>query len=138
MNRKKQLIVVLSLILIAMLCVILFVPQQGEEEPKSDWKEKFLPEAQSPEKVVENIEKEYHVTYTTVATDSSYWYVILEGQATRWHGTVRLPTPYFDFVKALKQFEKVKKPAFFKLIVQVNKESLKTFGEYEDLNYKEE
>jgi hypothetical protein len=137
MSRKTIWYSIFGIIMVCVLAAIIF-GSKPEVVENPNWKTKFLPEAQSPEKVVENIEKEYHVTYTTVATDSSYWYVILEGQATRWHGTVRLPTPYFDFVKALKQFEKVKKPAFFKLIVQVNKESLKTFGEYEDLNYKEE
>ena len=87
------------------------------------------------EPIVEYQTKEYHVTYTTVSTDSSYWYVILKGQETNWHGTVELPTPYFDFVEGMNQFSKVVKPCFFKLIVPISKESVPTYKKYTEKNY---
>jgi len=89
------------------------------------------------------IEKIYHVTYTTTPTDSSYWYVILdekkkEGGTTTWHGTVELATPYFDFAEAYRQFGKVAEDSkgWFKFILQINKESVKTFDEYNHIIYK--
>ncbi len=90
---------------------------------------------------IEYIEKLYHVTYTTVSTDSSYWYIILdekkkEGGTTSWHGTVELASPYFDFAEALKQFGSIADDSrcFFKTIEEVSKESIKTFNEYNRIN----
>ena len=50
--------------------------------------------------IEESIEKVVHVTYTTVPTDSSYWYVVMKDDVTNWHGTVEFATPYFDFIEA--------------------------------------
>jgi len=72
-------------------------------------------------------ERVVHVKYTTVPTDSSYWYVIMKDEVTNWHGTVELATPYFDFAEAKKQFEGAKGKCYFKFIVQINKETVPTY-----------
>ncbi len=88
-------------------------------------------------KEFEEIEKTVHVTYTTSYTDSSYWYVILDEKrtdgTTSWHGTVSLATPYFDFYEARKQFSKAKGESYFKIIVQISRESVETFSRYNEL-----
>jgi len=78
--------------------------------------------------VEESVEKVVHVTYTTVPTDSSYWYVVMEDDTAIWHGTVNLATPYFDFVEAKKKFKRGKGDAFFQFILQINKESIPSFN----------
>ena len=77
-------------------------------------------------------ERVVHVTYTTVPTDSSYWYVIMKDEVTNWHGTVSLATPYFDFKAAKQQFETAKGKCYFKFIIQINKESLENWNTYND------
>ena len=77
-------------------------------------------------------ERVVHVTYTTVPTDSSYWYVVMKDDVTNWHGTVSFATPYFDFIEAKKQFGGAKGKAYFKFILQINKETVPTFSTYND------
>ena len=86
--------------------------------------------------VQESIEKIVHVTYTYEPTDSSYWFVILQDEVTKWHGTVELATPYFDFYEARKQFKSAKGNCFFEYIVQINKESITTFYKHAHENEK--
>lgn len=86
----------------------------------------------SEESVEINEERVVHVTYTTVSTDSSYWYVVMKDDVTNWHGTVSLPTPYFDFTEAKRQFDGAKGKCYFKFILQINKESLKSWDTYND------
>jgi len=75
-------------------------------------------------------ERVVHVTYTTVSTDSSYWYVVMKDDVTNWHGTVSLATPYFDFKEAKNQFDGAKGKCYFKFILQINKESLSSWNTY--------
>ena len=77
-------------------------------------------------------ERVVHVTYTTVPTDSSYWYVVMKDDATNWHGVVSLATPYFDFNEAKKEFDGAKGKGYFKFILQINKETVPTFYIYND------
>lgn len=79
------------------------------------------------ELLTESVEKVVHVTYTTEPTDSSYWYVIMKDDVTTWHGTVNLPTPYFDFLNAKEQFNGAKGKCYFKFILQIAKESEPSF-----------
>lgn len=82
--------------------------------------------------VEETIEKVVHVTYTTIPTDSSYWYVIMSDDVAMWHGTVKLATPYFHFIEAKKQFKKSEGDGYFKFILQINKESLSSYKNMND------
>lgn len=86
--------------------------------------------------VEESIEKVVHVTYTTVSTDSSYWFVRMEDEKIMWHGVVNLSTPYFDFYEARKQFTKAKGKCFFETVVQISKESVPTYYKHSKLNKK--
>lgn len=83
------------------------------------------------EAIIEEINKIVHVTYSTVSTDSSYWYVIIEDSKTRWHVTVSLPTPYFDFKVARNQIN-TEGDVYFKTIIQINKESVETYRGWND------
>jgi len=74
------------------------------------------------EQIIEEVEKIVHVTYKTVSTDSSYWFVIAKDDKTTWHGTVSLPIPYFDFVEAEKGYKKKEGKLWFKYIFQITKE----------------
>ena len=74
------------------------------------------------------------MTYTCAPTDSSYWFVRLEDDKTKWHGTVKFPTPYFDFIEARKQFTKTEGKVFFHYILQITKESYSSYDEHTKLN----
>ncbi len=67
--------------------------------------------------------------------DSTYWYVILSSNNVMWHGTVSLGTPYFDFAEARRQFSGAgaRGKSYFKFILQIDKESIKTFDEYDKI-----
>lgn len=84
--------------------------------------------------VEETIEKVVHVTYTTVSTDSSYWFVKLEDNKTHWHGNVKFATPYFDFIEARKQFPCEGK-VYFHFILQITKESYISYDKNRQLNH---
>jgi hypothetical protein len=82
--------------------------------------------------------KPYVPTVQSSVGDSTYWYVILQednganGKIT-WHGVVVLPTPYFDFYLARKDFEEAKGESFFENIIQINRESARSFEEYKKI-----
>jgi len=96
--------------------------------------------AETIEPIKEDIYKEYHVTYTSVSTDSSYWFVQLAfiregGGQTTIHGVVGLPMPYFDFAQARSQFKRAGE-AYFEFFTQITKESYDSFYEYSRNNEK--
>ena len=88
--------------------------------------------------VVEEVNKVFQVTYTTVSTDSSYWYVRFTDDKSNWHGMAKLATPYFDFVEIKKQFPKTKGKMFFSTIVQLNRESYESWVKFKVLQRSEE
>jgi len=137
----KKLIFFIVVAIIATSCS-LFVEPEKDGKKVAAWGDT---EEVVPIQEEEYIEKLYHVTYTTVSTDSSYWYVVLDekkkdGGTTTWHGTVELASPYFDFGEAYSQFGKIDETSkgWFKFIMQINKESVETFSDYNHIIYKEE
>ena len=83
---------------------------------------------------VEDVYKEYHVTYSAVSTDSSYWHVQLEfvregGGTTTIHSAVALPMPYFDFYEVRKKYDR-KGECYFKSYQQITKEGFESFYKY--------
>lgn len=85
-------------------------------------------------KVTEEIHKEYHVTYSTTPTDSSYWFVQLEfiregGGKTTIHSAVALPMPYFDFYEARQKYDR-EGECYFEYFQQITKEGYESFYKY--------
>lgn len=135
-NMKKLSILFIILTLIFMSCEDSISKQEKKAARQKAKQQKELVEIpiEVPEKeIIEDVvEKVVHVTYKTVLTDSSYWYVVMKDDITNWHGTVELATPYFDFFEAKKQFEGSKGKCYFKFIIQINKETIPTFETYND------
>jgi hypothetical protein len=67
-----------------------------------------------------------------IVTDSTYWFVVATANNVNWHGTVVLKTPYFDFGLARKEFEETKGKLYFKFILQITKESCRSFEHYNE------
>jgi hypothetical protein len=75
-----------------------------------------------------------------IVNDSTYWYVVAlenkgkEGKIT-WHGTVVLPTQYFDFLLARKEFEQATGNLFFDFILKIDRESCRSYERYSTYTY---
>ena len=108
----------------------------------------------TPEPVVETVVQEPVVeevtpvpyyepaaTYTQMTTIPTYWYMVFEeiqrdaeGKrtgSTNWHWCVKLNTPYFDFVEAMRALpERANGKCYFKNFIQVSKESYDSWNEF--------
>ena len=136
----KKILLLLSVLLVLTSCLSDLEKQERKREKERQKKERLEAKQKSVE-VSTNVEEKrtVHVTYEVQPTDSSYWYLIIDekrkdGGTTTWHGTVNLATPYFDFYEAKKQFTGANGKIFFKTIVQISKESVETFGKYDENN----